>query len=1117
MNRWLNVTILLTTLLTDSLAAPAPQKPAEPPNRQEIDHSLLAGLRVRSIGPAGMSGRVAAIAAVESDPRVVYAGAATGGVWKSTNAGISWAPIFDDQPFAAIGAIAIDPRNPDIVWVGTGEGNTRNSASVGGGIFKSLDAGKSWKKLGLDATERIHRIVLHPTDPNIAYVAALGREWGENPERGVFKTIDGGSTWTKVLYVDERTGCGDLVIDPRNPNKLFASMWQFRRWPYFFRSGGPSSGLFVTYDAGATWKRLQQEDGLPAGEIGRIGIAISHSHPEIVYALVEAGKSALLRSTDGGKSFSTVNDKPNIAPRPFYFCDIRVDPAWPSRVYSLSYGIQVSDDSGANFSALPGAGRLHGDFHAMWIAPNDPEFMYVGDDGGIGVSEDRGATMRHVANLPLAQFYHVAVDDAQPYNIYGGLQDNGSWRGPSQTWVDDGIRSHDWLLAGGGDGFDTQPVPGVADTVYSMSQAGYLSRVDVVTGARRGIRPPEPGAGTKLRFNWNAALAIDPFEPATLYYGSQFVHRSSDRGESWVTISPDLTSNNKDWQRQEQSGGLTNDVSGAENYCTLVAIAVSPKQRGVIWTGSDDGRLFVTQDGGKQWTSVEKNVPGVPPGSWIPHIEASRDDAGTAFVVFDDHRRSNWATYVYKTTDFGRSWRSLVSPVLRGYALVIEQDPVQPNLLFLGTEFGLYGSLDGGSSWLALDKIGLPTVAVSDLVVHPREHDLVIATHGRALWLLDDIRPLRSLSAALLQKRVHLFDVAPAIAFQSRAPAGGFAPGHGEYMGDNRARGALITYSLSGDELPLPDTEQQRRRKEEERQAKLRKEFEWGPFYPNAKSPTKATAEPAKPGAVATDAAAAGSTEEKPLEVLFEIRDAAGKLLRSFKGPAVRGLNRAVWDLNRRGFKEPPRERRGFFDREPTGPQVAPGRYELTLRYKDQRAKTSITVLDDPRLPRPPESWAARERGIERVSLVGDRTVALIEQLRTLRADIDSTLARIKRDEAAKKKPDEPEPDEPPKNPLVEAGEKASKALVEREKRLWWPPETVGLAPDINIDSELSNFRYMNLGSTLPPSSAHLEQLAQLEQRIAAEEADQKSFLAQEIEPFLVLVEKAGLKPIARP
>ena len=514
-----------------------------------FDPDRLAGLKARSIGPAGMSGRVAAIAALESDPDIVFAGAATGGLWRSRNGGLTWEPLFDDQPVHAIGSVAVFQPNPNILWVGTGEANTRNSASVGNGVYKSMDGGKTWKNLGLAKSERIYRIHLHPTDPQVAWACATGPELGEGAERGVFRTDDGGASWKRQLFVNEKTGCGDLAMEPGNPQKLIAAMWEFRRWPWFFKSGGPGSGLYVSHDGGASWRKLQEEDGLPKGELGRIGVAIASSSPNVVYALVEAENSALLRSEDGGRTFKTVNDKPKVAPRPFYFNDLRVDPANPNRLFSIDYTPRVSEDGGRTFKPLPGAtwALIHGDHHAMWIHPKDPSLIYVGNDGGVAVSRDAGRNFRFVSNLPLAQYYHVAVDMERPYNVYGGLQDNGSWRGPSSVWQKGGIRNYHFLEVGDGDGFETLPNSKDPQQGYSLSQGGHLMRWNLRTGEERSVRPAEPAGGPRLRFNWNAALATDPFEPDTVYLGSQFVHRSKDRGETWETLSPDLTSNNPEW------------------------------------------------------------------------------------------------------------------------------------------------------------------------------------------------------------------------------------------------------------------------------------------------------------------------------------------------------------------------------------------------------------------------------------------------------------------------------------------------------------------------------------------------------------------------------------------
>src|SRR5262245_33135039 len=522
-----------------------PVAPAATPP-PDFDVSLLAGLKARSIGPAVCSGRIGAVAGVPGDPTTIWVGAASGGVWKSTDGGIRFAPVFDDEHVHSIGAIAIDPRSPDVVWVGTGEGNPRNSASVGRGLWLTRDGGRTWQKLGLEKTEHIHRIVLHPDEPDTAFVAAFGTTWGENEERGVFKTRDAGRTWQKVLYVDARTGCGDLVIDPRNPDKLFAAMWEHRRWPWSFKSGGPGSGLHRTLDGGQTWTRLSDGDGLPEGELGRIGLAIAPSDPRIVYALVEAKKNALLQSDDGGFRFRSVNSSDDIAPRPFYFCDIRVDPLDKNRLYSLHTTITVSHDAGRSFESLAGWEAAHPDHHAMWIDPLDGNRILIGNDGGVYASQDRGKAWRFCSNLPLAQYYHVATDQDVPYHVYGGLQDNGSWRGPSTVWENGGIRNLHWQEVCFGDGFATVPDPSDSRQGYAMSQGGALIRYDLRNGTQKSIRPPAPD-DTKLRFHWNSAIALDPFDARTVYYGSQFVHRSNDRGESWQVVSPDLTTNNPEW------------------------------------------------------------------------------------------------------------------------------------------------------------------------------------------------------------------------------------------------------------------------------------------------------------------------------------------------------------------------------------------------------------------------------------------------------------------------------------------------------------------------------------------------------------------------------------------
>lgn len=751
-------------------------------------------MRARSIGPAGMSGRVAAVDVVLADRNVVYVGGATGGLFKSDDGGLSWTPVFDDEPALGIGAISVHQANPDVVWVGTGEGNPRNSAGVGRGVFKSIDGGRSWRAMGLEHSERIARIVTHPDDPDVVWVGAMGPAWSDGDERGVYRTTDGGATWERVLERGPRTGVADMVMDPSNPDHLLVAMWEFRRDPWFFTSGGPGSGLFETHDGGDSWRELGPEDGLPSGDLGRIGLAFAPSDPDVVYALVEATKSALLRSDDGGVSFHTVSDRPGIAPRPFYYADLRVDPRNENRVYSLHGAIQVSEDQGRTWRTVVPSGIIHGDVHELWIDPDDSRRMILGEDGGIAFTYDRGEHWRFVENLTLAQFYHITVDDAVPFNVYGGLQDNGSWYGPSTVWENKGILNAYWHRVGGGDGFSVMNDPSSPHHGYSMSQQGSLVRFDKVTGLQVGIQPVHPD-GIPLRFNWNAGLALDPIDSTTIYLGSQFVHRSRDHGRSWEIISPDLTTNDPDKQHQMESGGLTLDATGAENHTTIVTIAPSALEEGLIWVGTDDGNVQLTRDGGATWSNVRDAIEGVPDGTWVPDIEPSHHDPGTAYATFEDHRRGNWETYLYRTRDYGAHWERLAAEGVDGFAHVLAEDPVEPRLLFLGTEFGLWFSTDDGSSWSRWTS-GVPSVPVRDAVVHPRDADLVLGTHGRGVLVVDDVRPLREIAAGRAGPGVALAasPPPPALAVDIGEAIGYRSTGHAMQQGESRPYGALLSF-----------------------------------------------------------------------------------------------------------------------------------------------------------------------------------------------------------------------------------------------------------------------------------------------------------------------------------
>ncbi|NIM91495.1 MAG: hypothetical protein GTO17_11170 [Candidatus Aminicenantes bacterium] len=893
----------------------------------KIDPKLLAGLKARSIGPANMSGRIGGLDVVVSNPNIIYVGAATGGLWKSVDGGLTWKAIFDDQPVASIGAIAINQSNPNIVWVGTGEATPRNSVGVGRGVYLTIDGGKTWKFLGLEKTEKVSKILLHPDEPDTAYVAALGTTWGENPERGVFKTVDGGKTWKKILFVGEKTGAADMAMDPGNPNKIIAGMWEHRRWPWFFKSGGPGSGLYMTTNGGEEWQKLTDKNGLPKGELGRMGIAFSTNKPEIVYALVEAKKSVLLRSSDGGFNWQMVNDHSDVGNRPFYYHRIWVNPVNENIVYMLHGRMMISEDGGKTFRNLTTFGQSHSDYHAMWIHPNG-EMMVVGNDGGVVISYNRGQSWRFVTNLPIGQFYHVSFDMDIPYNVYGGLQDNGSWMGPAYVLKERAIYSYLWKIVGGGDGFDTEPDPEKQGAGYGMSQGGNLYYFDTSTGTSRGIVPTE--SDVKHRYHWNAGFAVDPFKPATIYLGSQFVHRSPDKGRTWEIISPDLTTNDPEKQKQAESGGLTLDVTNAENHTTILCIAPSPLKEGVIWVGTDDGNVQLTKDGGQTWQLVSEELTSgkkgkVPPATWVPHVEASKFEAATAYVVFDDHRRSNWTTYVYVTHDFGKTWESLATPELDGFVHVIEEDTVNKNLLFLGTEFGLYVSFNGGKNWMKWTH-GVPTVAVRDLSVHPRENDLIIGTHGRSIYIIDDISPLREISEDLFKKKLHLFEIQDAFQYQQGRLSSYLSPGDTAFTGENKAMGACITYHLIPSERKAKEAESEQR--DERRQRMMERMRQMGGM-----------AQFGRPGM-------ARPTSSR---VKITVEDSEGNTVNTLEGTENKGINRVYWNLREQDpQRDEAREFRRFGMR--GGLAVLPGEYTVKIKYDDQEVSQSVTVKSDPRL-----------------------------------------------------------------------------------------------------------------------------------------------------------------------
>jgi photosystem II stability/assembly factor-like uncharacterized protein len=868
-----------------------------------LPQRLLSAMDARSIGPAAMSGRVTSIARDERDGNI-YIGAASGGVWSSNDGGASWKPIFDDAPCQAIGSLAIRPENPDEIWVGTGEGNPRNSQNSGIGMFKSIDRGQTWQAVGLDKTRTLHRIVLPKGQSQTAIAGSLGSQWGPNAERGVFKTTDGGNSWRKVLYVNDSTGCADLVGDPRNPNKLVAAMWQYQRRPWGFKSGGAGSGLYMSFDGGESWVQRTEKHGLPKGTLGRIGLAVAPSNPDIIYAIIESeADQALYKSTDGGLHWGKMSTDKIMGGRPFYYSEIYVDPINENRIYSLHSIVSKSEDGGKSFQSFISYSAVHPDHHAFYIDPKDPDFLINGNDGGLAISRNRGKTWSYINNLPLGQFYHVGVDQQTPYNIYGGLQDNGSWVGPSSIWRSGSIRNADWQEVLFGDGFDVQPWQNNPRYGYAMYQGGELSFWDRETGFTQYIKPKHPD-NTTLRFNWNAALAIDPFHECGVYYGSQFVHFSTDCGDSWRVISPDLTTNDTTKQQFQLSGGLTPDVTAAENHTTILCISPSPLDSNIIWVGTDDGNIQLTRDQGKTWVKVNASMPNLPKNAWIPQIHVSSVNKSEAFVVVNNYRNNDWQPYLYHTADFGKTWSRLADEKsVKGHCLSIVQDIDAPNLLFLGTEMGLYVSINKGKSWTQWKVGNFPSVPVIDMVIQQREADLVIGTFGRSFFVLDDIRPLRHLALAKEVNPSNSFKLLPSnrgILSEWRSVSGPRFPAANDFFGENKGTNIEINTWLGA--TLLADT-------------------------------------------VSIKADSANSKEIKYRIVNLM----TGDTVRTLTAKLDSGLIRTSWYLDHKAPNYP-RHNKPDEDRENGGWSVLPGKYRVVATFRNIKDSTDVEVMPDPRL-----------------------------------------------------------------------------------------------------------------------------------------------------------------------
>ena len=881
---------------------------------------MLKSFSWRAIGPANMGGRVTDIDGVPGDPSTFYVSGADGGIFKTTNGGVSFNPIFENQRAYSIGALTIAPSDKNILWVGTGEGDPRNSVGYGWGVYKSIDGGMSWKHLGLKNTERIKRIVVDPKDPNVACVCALGKEWGPNKERGVFKTIDGGKTWEKILYIDENTGCADIAMETNNPRIMYAGMWTFRRKPWRFDDGGKNTALYRTMDGGQTWKKIM--NGLPNKDMARPGVHIAQSEPNIIYLMTEfEGGGTAFKSEDRGENWKMVNDDPNINFRPFYYSDVRVDPNQPNVLFSISGRLSRSKDSGNTWEQI--AKTVHGDHQALWIDPTNSKYILNGSDGGFQRSFDGGDSWEIINNIELSQFYQMEIDNKKPYNIYGGLQDNGTWVGPSNSLYEAGILKRHWKGLAYGDGYFAVPIPGEEHFVYTNLQGGVPFLVDSRYGNVQTIHPFPKIVGSagdaiekhKYRFNWDSPIIISPHDPETVYFGGNVIFKSNNRGKSWEVISPDLTTNDK--SKQRSSGGtIYQDNTAAEFHCTILYLAESPIQKGVIWAGTDDGNIQVTLDGGKSWSNLKSRIKGLPEYSWISKIHASEHNAGTAIIVVDQHRMNDFRPYIFMTDDFGKTWKKITSNLpSNDYVKVVRQDPHNPNLLFAGMEHGIFASWNLGKSWEKINN-NLPNVSVRDLRIQARDRDLVVATHGRGVFILDDIHPIEELKNSI-GKPIHLFPIREATLWNMYWRIENL--GDRTYAAKNPEYGTYINFSLHKD----------------------------------AKSP-----------------------------VNIDILDKNGSLVTSLEmKEAKKGINRVVWDLGYDAAATLENKIEEGFSSSEIRPKVVPGEYTARVNYEGLKLEEKITVVGDNRIKMPIDDYRKKLKALLTLRDLLSRTHKLIDKV----------------------------------------------------------------------------------------------------------------------------------------
>jgi photosystem II stability/assembly factor-like uncharacterized protein len=940
--------------------------PAGPLVGQDADR-VLADLTLREIGPAVMGGRISDLAVNEANPAHFFVGAATGGVWKTTNHGQSWEPVFDEQSTASVGALALAPSNPNVVWVGTGEPQNRQSSPWGDGVFKSMDGGRTWSHMGLRETRHVGAVVIHPRDPDVVYVAAVGHLWGPNPERGVYRTTDGGRAWERVLYLDENTGAIDLVMDPGDPNTLIAAMYQRRRTGWGFSADGPGSGLWRTLDGGDSWAEVTE--GLPDGYKGRIGLDIYRRDGNLVYAIVEAREGAgrgIYRSLDRGDSWEKVGDT---NPRPMYFSMIRIDPNDPNRIYIGGVRFGVSDDGGKTFEREDGAEGIHVDHHALWIDPANSSHLILGNDGGLATSWDRAETWRQIDNLALGQFYEVGVDASDPYRVCGGLQDNSSWCAPHNTMSDYGIRNGDWIDVSGGDGFYNVIDPADPNVIYTESQGGNISRYDARTGEAARIRPvarpTDADEDREYRFNWNAPIVVSAHEPATVYIGANHLLRSRDRGRSWEEASPDLTRNIDRDTLLIMGAEVTEETlsrnDGIRHYGTITAIGESRHLPGVLFVGTDDGNVQRTDDGGATWTNLTGRFPGLPDRTYVSGIEPSVLE-GRVYASFDGHRNDDYAPYVYVSEDDGDSWRPISGGLPDWSVNRVKEHPRSTDLLFVANEVGVYVSLDAGEAWHRLG--GLPTVPVDDVEIHPRDNDLVVGTHGRSIWILDDLGVLEALTDdQVLAAETHLYTPRPA---RQANRSGGWPFWGDEFQGENPPEGVLLRYRLGAG--VSTDARATDAAEAGERLA---------PAYDGESSGGDRGSEPDAEGPVEDGG------------VSIRLADASGTVVRTLDVPASPGLHRVVWDLRMDPPYEADDQDPGSFGGGARGPLVLPGRYTATLVAADDEWTTDLTVEPDPRIEISAEDRQARHDAVMAVHALAGPFHEAEERVEAAREELD--------------------------------------------------------------------------------------------------------------------------------